>query len=51
MLKETEELIGFFVKFLSLAAFRLGGGAAPWAPAPCYGYAASQPPPIKDQQA
>ena len=30
MLKETEETIGFFVPFLSLVAFQLGGARAPW---------------------
>ena len=39
MLKETEETIVFFVTFLSLLAFRLGGGGAgPLAP-PGYAYA------------
>ena len=34
MLKETktEETIVFFVKFLSLVSFQLGGARAPWAP-------------------
>ena len=32
MLKQTEEAIVFFVTFLSLVAFQLGGTRAPWAP-------------------
>ena len=40
MLKETEteETIVFFVTFLSLVAFQLEGGRAPWPP-PGYAYA------------
>ena len=29
---ETQETIGFFVTFLSLVAFQLGVGRAPWTP-------------------
>ena len=41
MLKKTEaeETIGFFVIFLSLMAFDLGGGGGPPAPLPLFGYA------------
>ena len=39
MLKETEETIDFFVTFLSLVAFQLGG-AGPWAPS-SYAYASA----------
>ena len=42
MLKETEETVVFFVTFLSLVAFQLGGGQAP-AP-PGYAYASSKIP-------
>ena len=35
---ENEETIGFFVTLLSLVAFQLGGGRAPWAPFPGYAY-------------
>ena len=43
MLKETktEETIVFFVTFLSLVAFQLGGARAPWPPSP--GYAIDSP--------
>ena len=41
MLKETEteETIVFFVTFLSLVAFQLGGGAGPPGPPSGYAYA------------
>ena len=38
---ETEETIVFFVTFLSLVAFQLGGVRASWAP-PGYAYAYKQ---------
>ena len=43
LLKETEseETIVFFVTFLSLVAFQLGGGAGPPGPSPGYAYGSS----------
>ena len=43
MLKETEtkETLVFFVTFLSLVAFQLGGGRAPWPPSG-YAYASEE---------
>ena len=36
---ETEETVVFFVTFLSLVAFQLGGGAGPQIPPSGYAYA------------
>ena len=39
MLKETEETIVFFVTFLSLVGFQLGGARAPFPPGYAYAWA------------